>query len=70
MNFGTVALTGLLVLIVAGVGLWVLTGLLNFCVESLMSSMRSAGVRENIPDGADEPDGSSSVVVDGEVRLD
>jgi len=68
MEFGT-AVMGAFLFLLLGLFVWFCIGCLKFFYKILTTPMGSLSAAE-YPDGADEPDGSSYSVVDGQVRLD
>ena len=68
MDAGTVV-TSVILLIVLGLFVWFCIGVLKFFFRAISTPMNT-GSAAQYPNGADEPDGSSYSVVDGEVRLD
>ena len=68
MDSGTV-IAGVVLLFFVGLFVWFCIGCLRFIFRIMSSPMNSSGAAQ-YPDGADEPDGSSYSVVNGQVRLD
>ena len=70
MEFGTVVLWAFLLLLV-GFFIWFCVGLVKLFFHMIFGGQSTPRARAaEYPDGADEPDGSSYSVVNGEVRLE